>query len=94
MLNSDDDQIREKAAWEMTRLPEEVAGPLLVENLSTTDLNAREILEFGLYDFPQKAAIDKIEALLEKESGKSGDKFDRDRTRLRMLRAYLKNHAS
>jgi hypothetical protein len=78
----------------MTRLPKEVAGPLLVENLSTTDLNAREILEFGLYDIPQKAAIDKIESLLEKESGKSGDKFDRDRTRLRMLRAYLKNHAS
>jgi len=90
-MNSDDSEIREKAAWELTRLPEDVAGPALVDNLTTRDLNAREIIEFGLYDYPSEEAVKAINDLIEEESGKSGDEFDRDRTRLRFLRAYLKN---
>lgn len=90
-FGSDDKLVREKAAWELMRLPSEAAGPVVVEHLDTDDLNAREILTLGLYEHPQEKAIAKIGEILEAEEDESSTSYKLDHYRLKLLRAWLKN---
>lgn len=82
--------IREKAAWELVRLPAGIVGPVLVENLGTEDLETREILTFGLYRAPSKEAIEKIDEILEAESSE-GESHALDHFRLQLTQAWLEN---
>ncbi|MFB6375627.1 MAG: HEAT repeat domain-containing protein [Bradymonadaceae bacterium] len=91
-LGSDDENVRLKAAWELKWMDTKVAGPVLVDNLDTPHLGTREILTLGLYDHPQKKAIEKIDTILEDESNQTADSYKLDHYRLKLLRAWLKNH--
>jgi HEAT repeat protein len=85
--------VREKAAWEIVRLPADVAGPILVENLGIENLDTREILTFGLYRAPSKEATAKIEKILEDEANK-GQSHALDHYRLELAHAWLKGTQS
>jgi hypothetical protein len=84
--------VREKAAWELSRLPKESAAPVLNENLSTDHLGTREILELALYTKGNKKTIKTIGTILEDEADETADRYKRDRFRLKLLRAYLRNN--
>jgi HEAT repeat protein len=88
-LKDENELVREKAAYELMRLPAEHAGPVLVDNLSTTKLETRELITLGLYRAPAASAVAKIAEILQRESGRSGPEFRLDHSRLRMLRAWL-----
>jgi HEAT repeat protein len=91
-IDADKETKRKKAAWELMWLPQEAAAPVIVENLSTDDLGTREILEQALYRNPSEAAIDEIDKLLEEEADETSEGYQRDRNRLKLLRAWLENH--
>ncbi len=90
-LSSNDVIVREKAAWELGRLPKEAAAPVVVEHLGDVELDAREILTLALYNNPHESAIKKIDTILEEESDETGSAYERDHHRLKLLRAWLKN---
>jgi hypothetical protein len=92
-LKSDDEYKREKAAWELMRLPTEAAAPVLIEHLDTDNLGTRELLTLGLYRNPQTAAIEKISTILEEEDGESTKPYQQSHYRLKLLQAWLKNNA-
>ncbi len=92
-LSSDDPVVREKAIYEITRLPSEVAAPILAEAITTKKLNTREIVTFGLYRHPSKAAADNIAELLEKEKDRTSKAHKLDRRRLQYLHAWLRNNS-
>lgn len=92
-LTDNKPEIRAKAAWEITRLSPEVAGPGLVKHLGTDLLDTREIIAFGIFRAPTQDAITKIENLLEEEENKGGA-YKLDHFRLRLLHAYLKHTLS
>ncbi len=89
-LNDPNKIVREKAAWEIVRLPAEVAGPLIVENLGIEHLDTREILTFGVYRAPSKEATAKIESILEEEANK-GQSHALDHYRLELAHVWLKS---
>ncbi|MGM0555635.1 MAG: hypothetical protein ACQEVA_04565 [Myxococcota bacterium] len=91
-LGDKNNLIREKAAYELSRLPAEAAGPVINENLSTDFLSTRELLTFAAYRSPSADMIGTIDEILEKEADRGGPKYKIDRTRLRLLRAWLKNN--
>ncbi len=91
-LDADKEPVRHKAAWELMWLPQEAAGPVLVENLQIDELGTRELLTLGLYRNPTESAIDEIDEILEDEADESSESYERDHYRLRLLRAWLKNH--
>ncbi|MFU8806840.1 MAG: hypothetical protein ACNA8W_23740, partial [Bradymonadaceae bacterium] len=84
--------IREKAVYELMRLPAEHASPVVVANLEGAQLGTRELLSHALYRVPSKEAIAKIDEVLDKESSRSGPEYRMDHTRLRLLRAWLVNN--
>ena len=84
--------VRQKAAFELSRLPSAVAAPALAKNISTDSLATREILTQALYAHPSKAAVDAVDALLKKEASVSGAPARADRLRLKMLLAWLRNN--
>lgn len=88
-LKDKDNAVSEKAALELSRLPAEVAGPVLVANLDTENLQTREAISFALYRAPSQAAIDKIAEILEKEASRSGADYRLDHNRLRLLRGWM-----
>ncbi len=85
--------VRSKAAWELTRLPSDVAGPALLEVLPTEFLDTREIISFGIYRNATKESLAKVEALLEKEANNSQMPYKLDHLRQNYLRAWLKTSA-
>ncbi len=91
-IDAEEENKRKKAAWELMWLPQEAAAPVIVENLSTDNLGTREILEQALYRNPSEAAIDEIDKLLDEEADETSEGYERDRNRLKLLRAWLKNH--
>lgn len=93
-ISADKKPVREKAAWELVWLPKDIAGPEITERLDTEDLGIRETLTLGLYRNPHKPAIDKITKILEDESDKTADSYKLDHYRLKLLRAWLRNHFS
>jgi HEAT repeat protein len=92
LLDHDKAVVQEKAAWELGRLEDEVGSKHLVKNLDTDDLKLREVLTNSLYSAPSGKAVDKINKILEAEADKSGNKYEKDHYRLKMLRAWLKNN--
>lgn len=84
--------IREKAAFELGRLPVDVARPIILENLDTDFLDTREILAFNLYRMPDTKVVEKINQILEEEANKGGE-YKLDHYRLKLLRAYAKNQS-
>lgn len=84
--------IREKAAYELSRLPAEAAGPVINENLSTDFLDTRELLTFAAYRSPSPEMVATIDEILKKEADRGGPKYKLDHTRLKLLRAWLKNN--
>ena len=95
-LDDGDDLLRIKAAWEVGRLPMEVAAPLLIEHLGTENLEVREILTFHLYKegIPAKEALAAVDRILEASANESEPAHKLDRFRLQLLRAYLQNRAA
>ena len=91
-IGSEKSQVREKAAWELMHLPKKVSGPVLTEKLGTEHLGTREILTYALFHNPSKSAIAKIDKVLEKESDETAKSYKLDHYRLKLLRAWLKNH--
>lgn len=91
-LGNKDNLIREKAAYELSRLPAEVAAPVINEKLSTDFLDTRELLTFAAYRAPSKEMIGTIDTILEDEAERGGPKYKLDHTRLKLLRAWLKNN--
>lgn len=85
--------IREKAAYELMRLPAEHAAPVVLANLDTNQLDTRELLTGALYRLPSKETAGKVNEILEKESGRTGPEYRMDHNRLRMLRAWTMAHA-
>lgn len=85
--------IRNKAAWELGRLPADVAGPALVKALPTDFLDTREILTAGIYRNPTKEAVKAVDTLIEKEANNSQMPYKLDRLRLNLLRVWLKTSA-
>lgn len=90
-LKSDKALVREKAAWELMHLPTKASGPVLAKGLATEHLDTREILTVATYHNPTKAAISKIDEILEKESDETAKSYKLDHYRLKLLRAWLKN---
>ncbi|MBA2663470.1 MAG: HEAT repeat domain-containing protein [Bradymonadaceae bacterium] len=88
-LTVKEDMVREKAAFELSRLPAAIAGPILVSNLDTNNLGTRESITFALYRAPSQAAIDKVDEILEKEANRSGQEYRLDHYRLRLLRGWM-----
>lgn len=85
-------EIREKAAWELGRLPDNAGSKAIIDNLGTEFLDTREILTFNLYRMPSKEALAKVDEILEKEKSKGGPDYRLDRYRLQLLRAFLRNN--
>jgi len=92
-LASEDVVVREKAVYELMRLDAATVAPIFADKISTDKLNTRELLTAGLYKFPTKDAVAKLEALMEKEKDRGGADYRLDRRRLQFLLAYLKNNA-
>lgn len=90
-LKDKNDMIREKAAFELRRLPSAAAAPALAGALSIPFLDTREFLEVGIYRHPSKEAIAAIDKLLEDESGLTDVQHKVDHHRLKLLRAWLKH---
>lgn len=86
-------ELREKAAWELGRLPGETALALLQKGLSIDFLDTREIVTFGLYRVPDASTAAVVDKLLEAEASKGGPDYRLDRYRLKLLRAWIKNNA-
>jgi HEAT repeat protein len=91
-LGDKDNLIREKAAFELSRLPAEAAAPVINENLTTDFLDTRMLLTFAAYRAPSKEMIGTIDEILEDEANRGGPKYKMDHNRLRLLRAWLKNN--
>ena len=91
-LKDNDPEARAKAAWELGRLPDAAGRKVILDNLGTDFLDAREILTFDLYRMPSKEAIAKIDEVLVAEESKGGANYRLDHYRLRLLRAYLVNN--
>ena len=85
-------ELREKAAWELSRLPKEAALPVILENIGTDFLDTREILTFGLYRHADASSVEALNKLLEEEKDKGGGDYRLDRYRLKLARAWLKNN--
>lgn len=84
--------IREKAAWELGRLPADAARPAILGALDTDFLDTRETLTFNLYRMPDASVVEAIDGLIAKERNKGGADYRLDRYRLKLLRAWLKNN--
>lgn len=91
-LSSDEEPVRHKAARELSWMSSELAAPRLVEHLSTDHLATREILTNALYRHPTGAAIAEIGDILEAEQDRVSAKYERSHYRLKLLRAWLRNH--
>lgn len=88
-LASEDPLVREKASYELGRLPAAVAGPVIAKALSTKHLDTRELLTAALYRAPSKQAIAAIDAILEAEASRTGPEYNLDRNRLHLAKAWL-----
>lgn len=80
--------VRAKAAYELSRLPAEVASPVVAEAISTQNLETRELLTFAGYRVATPELAEAVGELLEEEKGRSNDDARRDRNRLKLLHAY------
>ncbi len=92
MLASKNALVREKAAYELSRLPAQVAGPVVAKHLVDDHLETRELLTFAGYRVPTKGLVDALDKVLDKEADKTTKPYHLDHNRLKLLRAWLKNN--
>ncbi len=91
-IDSDDTHQAIKAAFEVARLPAEVAGPVIAEAIKTDDLNARQKITVVAYRVPTAELLANVEELIDAGEGSSDDAVRADRRRLQMLHAWLHHH--
>ena len=84
--------LSQKAAYELGRLPTEVASPALAKALKVPSLPTREVVASNLYRHPSKEAVGTVNELMAKEASRSGAPAALDRYRLSLLRAWLMNN--
>lgn len=89
LLSDNDELVREKAAYELSRLPAAAAGPVVAKHLAHAELDTREILTFAAYRVPHKSMVSSIDDVLEAEKNRRGTDYRIAHTRLRLLRAWL-----
>ncbi len=87
-LDHDEEHARAKAAMELSRMSPEVAGPVVMDNLGTSRLGTRELLTFAAYRVPAEGLADRVQEVIDGDSNRSSDDYERDRRRLRMLHAW------
>ena len=86
--------VREKAVYEISRLPSDAAAPVLLENLGTSFMDTRELIIWALYRHPTKDAVAKVEEQIKKDEGQR-DRATRMAAYLQtLLLAWLKNNAA
>lgn len=90
-LKDKNEMVREKAAFELRRLPSAAAAPELAAALSVPFLDTREFIEVGVYRHPSKEALAAIDKILEDESSLTDINHKVDHHRLQLLRAWLKH---
>ncbi|QDG54606.1 hypothetical protein FIV42_28825 [Persicimonas caeni] len=93
LLASKDKVVAKKAAYELSRLPPQAAGPVVAKNLAHDNLEVREVLTFAAYRVPTKSMVDTIDKLLEDEKDKGGA-YKLDHYRMKLLRAWLENNVA
>lgn len=93
MLGADDVVTRKKAAFELSRLPAAVAGPVVAKHLSDDHLESREVLTFAAYRVPTPDTVAVIDKILGDEAS-NGQEYKLDHYRLKLLRAWLVNNVS
>ncbi|MFW5966123.1 MAG: HEAT repeat domain-containing protein, partial [Persicimonas sp.] len=94
-LLSDDEassEVYQKAAFELSRLSADAAGPVVEEHLGHDNLSAREIVTFAAYRVPTEGMVDKVDEVLKDEENRSSDEYKMDHRRLKHLKAWLQNH--
>jgi len=91
-LESDDDLVREKAAWELKRLEDPATVDALAKALGDKDREARYAAIYAYWDYGTPDAIERIEQILEDEEG-SAD-YVRVNEDLRRLHVHLKRMRS
>ncbi len=89
-LTHDAEAARFKAGYELGHLPAEAAGPVIAENLSTRDLEIREVLAFSAYRSATPAIAEAAGEQWRADESRSASEYRLDRIRLQMLEAYLK----
>lgn len=93
LLASKDTVVAKKAAYELSRLPAQAAGPVIAKSLAHDNLEVREVLTFAAYRAPSKGLVDAVNTLLEEEKDKGGA-YKLDHYRMKLLRAWLKNNVA
>lgn len=88
-VNDENEIIRAKAAWELSRLSGDAARAELVTALGTTHLNTREILTFAGYRNPGKELVGKLDELIKAHEGANAVEKRLDSLRLQLLRGWL-----
>lgn len=88
-LDSEDEYVRNKAIYELSRLDSDSAGPIIAEAIRTSDLSMREVVVFAGYRVPTPELVTAIDEILEEESGRSAREYRQDRQRLQILRAFI-----
>ena len=89
-LKDNNPDIREKAAWELTRLAPDAARPVILANLETQFLDTRNILAGGVYQMRGADAAKTVQTILDKKE--SGPDFKNSAVRLRLLKAFVTNN--
>lgn len=81
-------EIREKAVFEIARLPADIARKYLLKNLGTRFLDTRMVISSSLYHVADKSVAEAAMKLIEKETTKGGAPYKMTRIRLKLLHAY------
>jgi len=68
-LSSDDDLLREKAAWELKRLEDPGTVEALAKALGDKDREARYAAIYAYWDYGTPDAVDRIKEILDEEEG-------------------------
>ncbi len=92
LLGDDDKLVREKAAYELSRLPKAAAAPILAEHLDHKDMQTRELIIFAGYNAGDESLVAKIDEVLDDEKNRRGDEYKPIRLQLNHLRAWLNNN--
>lgn len=92
-IQSESEEARSKAIYELSRMSAESAGPILAEAIKTDDLATRELVTFAAYRVPSEELLANLDELIQGQETRSAAEYQRDSARLKMLQAYLKHHS-
>ncbi|MFP4597344.1 MAG: HEAT repeat domain-containing protein [Persicimonas sp.] len=92
LLGDDDQLVREKAAYELGRLPKEAAAPIVAEHLDHRDMATRELIILAGFNVGDESLIKRIDEVLDDEKNRRGDEYKPIRLQLKHLQAWLTNN--